>query len=390
MRVCVISPGVVHAVPRTLAIVPHFREVHYIDAANRNDTAPLVAKGVQCHSPLPGRHLLGGREIQRLLESIKPDAVVCHYSAGDHYFAATAYAKCPVAVIAMGHDVLYERGDRSVSAIERMVTRAALRQASFVSAKSKFLADRVRSFGVQCPIVVNFWGADLGRFSPGSRAESRRVLGIEPGATIILSPRAIEPRLNIDLIVQAFHDVRRRHADSRLLIIGRSNSDYQKRIEALIERLRLRDHVEIRGDISQDLLPHYYRAADLVVSLAKSEGFPNSVLEAMACKIPVVIGRIPQVGELLQHHLNAWICDIDASSVTAAIHDALSDPENRTRIVEAAYRTVAENANIQKNGQSFSENLLRCIETQASAVNPSVSFQLIFFFYRMYRKFLRR
>jgi glycosyltransferase involved in cell wall biosynthesis len=387
MRLCVISPGVVHAVPRTLAIAPHFQEVHYIDTVGRGDTAPLVANGVVCHSPSPGQRHLGTRDIRRLLEKLAPNAIVCHYASGDHFFAAIAHGQCRVAVIAMGSDVQYDNGDLRIPPLARLMIRLALRRAAFISAKSRALADLLRSYGVRCPISVNYWGADLDRFSPGSSEEARRTLGLPTNAPIVLSPRALQPLYNIDRIVEAFHEARKQRPDAQLVIIGRATSEYLQRIERMLKQLKLRDCTHVIGEVDQNILPHYYRAADVVVSLARSEGFPNTLLEAMGCKVPIVIGRIPQIGELLEHGRNAWVCEIESDSVAAAIKEVFDNPEKRERIVEAAYRTAHEHADIHRNGLAFARELTRVIPECSPHTSRSHALRALYLLYRVQRKF---
>jgi glycosyltransferase involved in cell wall biosynthesis len=361
--------------------------VYYIDTAGRGDTAPLIAKGVVCHGPSPGQRLLGTREIRLLLKKIAPDMIVCHYASGDHFFAAIAHGQCRVAAIAMGSDVQYDKGDLRIPRLARLMIRLALRRAAFISAKSQALADHLRRHGVRCPISVNYWGADLDRFSSGSGEEARRTLGLPTNAPIVLSPRALQPLYNIDRIVEAFHKIRTQHPDAQLVIIGRATSEYLQRIEQMLEQLKLRDCTRVTGEVDQTILPLYYRAADVVVSLARSEGFPNTALEAMGCRIPVVIGRIPQIDELLEDDYNARICEIDPDSVAAAINDVIGDPQKRANIVEAAFRTVREFGDIRRNGVSFSEDLVRVLK--GPAPGSRYIFRLMFLFYRIHRRLLR-
>lgn len=50
VRVCVISPGVAHAVPRTIAIAPYVDEIHFIDMLDTADRQVLEARGVRYYS----------------------------------------------------------------------------------------------------------------------------------------------------------------------------------------------------------------------------------------------------------------------------------------------------------------------------------------------------
>lgn len=393
MKICVISPGVVHAVPRTVAIADQFDEVHFIDMAGNADSSKLVSKGVVYHSAREvGKAIKNNRDLQRLFREISPDVIVCHYASGDHFFNAIAYGKCPVAVIAMGHDVFYDAGDMVVPPFARLLTRMALRRSLYISAKSELLGKRIKSYGVHTQVDVNYWGADLDRFSPGDRLEARRKLGLDENAIIILSSRAIEPRLNIHLIVEAFYTVLQRHKRASLVILGRSSPDYKRQVEETVGRLNLKDHVHILGDVSQDSLLQYYQASDVVISVAQSEGFPNTALEVMACKVPIVIGNIPHIDELLEKNRNAWICEKEPGAIATAVLDILGDEENRLRISEAAYATAKEFADIKKNGISFSNKLKQvCGEAMQrhESILSVMIFKVMYSLYRIQRRLVQ-
>ncbi|MBU0626541.1 hypothetical protein KKH82_03825, partial [Patescibacteria group bacterium] len=141
--------------------------------------------------------------LHKLIRSINPDAIVCHFSSGSHFFVSILYHKCPVAAIAMGHDVLYDFGDSHIDLSKRLLIRMALRRSAYISAKSKFLEERIRRYGVKSKIRVNYWGSNLTSLKPKNKTESREKLGLPIKGPIILSPRAVEPRLNIHLIIEA-------------------------------------------------------------------------------------------------------------------------------------------------------------------------------------------
>lgn len=390
MKICVISPGVVHAVPRTIAIACQFDEVHFIDMTGKADHKTLESHGIVYHGPeSAGNSLIKSRQLRDLIQKIDPEAIVCHYASGDHFFSVIANGRCPVAAIAMGHDVLYDEGDSVVSAFTRFLTRMALRRAHYISAKSRILAQRLESYGVRCPIDVNYWGADLNRYHPANQLESRRKLGLDEGRPIILSPRAIEPRLNIHLIIEAFHEVLTRYQDALLVILGRSSPDYKNQIEQTIKRLGLTKHVRILGEVSQDTLPLYYQASDVMVSMASSEGFPNSLLEVMACKVPVVVGKIVHIEELLENGKNTWVCDIESNAIAATILDVLNDESKRRRISDAAYMTVTEHADIKKSGMTFSDNLKQASANYNLSLGANIIlFRLLYGIYRIQRKIM--
>ncbi len=389
MRICAISPGVVHAVPRTIAFADQFDEVYFVDIAGTADSNRLIAQGVQYYKAcINGQSLKNNRDLTRLLRHINPDVIVCHYASGDHFFNAVAYGKCPVAVIAMGHDILYDEGDCEVSFFVKLLTRMALRRSSYIAAKSNVLAERIKSYGVKtAPVEVNYWGSDLERFSQGDKTDARLKLGLDQNDIIILSSRALEPRLNIHLIIEAFSTIANTFENATLLVLGRSNPEYKQKVEETITRLNLSARVSIKGDVSEDILLQYYQASDVVISVAQSEGFPNTALEVMACKVPIIIGNIPHIDELLENNSNAWICEKDPDAIAGSILQVLSDKEKRLRICEAAYVTAREYADIKKNGIRFSHQLKQFINSyKPQPVINNLVFKAMFYLYRIQRK----
>ena len=111
MRLCVISSGVPHAVPRTLAFAAAFDEVDFIDTNGSADSSKLSAVGIRYHR-LEDFHLsrIPAINLQEIFGLLCPDIIVVHFCSGVHFFSAIAYGRCPVAGIVMGSDVLYERG----------------------------------------------------------------------------------------------------------------------------------------------------------------------------------------------------------------------------------------------------------------------------------------
>ena len=373
MKICVINPGVVHAVPRTLSLRSSFEEMVYVDMKGADDRRLLEDHGIAYHRFEAGGYRLPSIALQGLLRRISPSGIICHFASGPHLFHSLVYNKCPVAIIAMGQDVLYESGDARVGEMLRFMRRMALRRADFVSAKSNYLAARIAEYGRTKPTEVNYWGMDLTVFRPGESARSRDRLGLPQGVPIVLSARAVEPRLNITLIVEAFAGILRDHPDAMLVILGRSRDDYRREVMTRIADAGITDRVRMCGELDRDSLIAYYHASDIVVSMARSEGFPNTVLEAMACEKPVIVGRIPQVTELLRDGYNARICAISPTGVREALTGLLVDPARCIQFGRNARNTVSEVADITRNGTRFAEAFGGIIEAQKTRRRSAVT-----------------
>ena len=365
MRICIINPGVVHALPRTIHFAKYFDEVHYIDIIGMDNRESVEENGIFYYSPFAdGNYKSSSARLQKLFCSIDPDGIVCHFAHGMHMTNSLIYDKCPVGVIAMGHDVLYGEGDGEWSFTTQLLIQMQLRRVDYISAKSGQIKERVHAFGVKAPVEVNYWGADLERFAPASQRECRERLSLPPAIPIILSPRAIEPRLNIHLIVEALPEVRKAFPEVKLLLIGRSDREYHQKVEHLISEFGLSESVEWRHEVGYEEMQYYINASDVAISVARSDGFSNTVLEVFACCVPVILGEIPQIKELAEGGHNATICQISATAIAEAVIEVLSQPALSATMAVRGYETVQQFGDIKKSGERFAKAFKDVIATQ--------------------------
>ena len=85
---------------------------------------------------------------------------------------------------------------------------------------------------------------------------------------------------------------------SRLVFIGEGNLRHVLAQE--IEKSGLKDNVRLTGLIERDSVFEYFKRADLFVSASWGEGLPVAVLEAMACRRPVILSDIPPHREIAE------------------------------------------------------------------------------------------
>ncbi len=181
-------------------------------------------------------------------------------------------------------------------AAQRRLERALYRRAdAFVVLSEAFGHLLAEGFGVERHAVhVLGAGVDLARFGPGDRAEARRRLGLDPRAWVALSPRRLDPRMGLDVLVEAWA---RPEAGGGVLLVAGDGPE-RGRLEAAAAASRSR--VRFLGRVSDDDLVAAYRAADVTaVPSVALEGFGLVVLESLACGTPVVGTRVGGLAEIL-------------------------------------------------------------------------------------------
>jgi teichuronic acid biosynthesis glycosyltransferase TuaC len=183
----------------------------------------------------------------------------------------------------------------------RMIRYAALRAAGII-AVSQAIKDAMVALGVAPErITVLRNGVDLEMFRPGDREASRAALGVN--GRILLSVGHLIERKGHDLTIGALSSLQ----GYTLLIAG--DGPEHSRLRALASALGVADRVRFLGVVPHQALANLYTAADALVLSSSREGWPNVLLEAMACGTPVVaspvwgnpeIVSVPEAGILMR------------------------------------------------------------------------------------------
>ena len=92
-------------------------------------------------------------------------------------------------------------------------------------------------------------------------------------------------------LLQAVHDLRaqgRWPARAKVLLVGGTTyAEARAEVERTVAQLELQSVVEVRGVTPE--VEQVYHALDVLVLPSLYEGFPNTVLEAMACGVPAIV-----------------------------------------------------------------------------------------------------
>jgi glycosyltransferase involved in cell wall biosynthesis len=121
----------------------------------------------------------------------------------------------------------------------------------------------------------------------------------------------------------------------KLIVVGRGEHlDHYRRLAAACG---LEGRIEFAGHCADDVR-RYYAQADVVVLPSVSEAFGMSILEGMACGLPVVASPAAGVASLIAEGRNGFLAgEVDALRAALA---SLQDPAVRNRMGEKARRTA--------------------------------------------------
>jgi glycosyltransferase involved in cell wall biosynthesis len=289
--------------------------------------------------------LLSAARLALTVHRLKPDVVHVHYARGLAWGLLLARFH-PYVVFPWGSDVLEEQGAFR-EWYGRWLTCALLRRAALISVPSEYLERRVRELLPSVSRLARIApGVDLQRFRSGLDVRSlREWLGIGEGARVIFSPRLAQPFYQHDRIIRALPAVREKVTEAVLVVPEHfADREYVAGLRRLAEKLGVADRVRFVGDIPYSDMPLWYNLADAVVMVPKSDGLPNSLVEAMACGAVPVLNRLPQYAELVNHGENGFLVGPEEGDLVGALVGALSDPAVKERIARANRAKVVATA----------------------------------------------
>ncbi len=145
------------------------------------------------------------------------------------------------------------------------------------------------------------------------------------GKKYLLYIGTLEPRKNIERLIQAFCRLPPQWRAQYPLILVGSKGWCSYKLEKLIHQLTQKEQFYYLGYVPEEDLPYLYSGAHAFVYLSLYEGFGLPVLEALASGIPCMTSNVSSIPEVVGEAgllVNPW--DVDA--ITAALSRLLSDP----------------------------------------------------------------
>ena len=169
--------------------------------------------------------------------------------------------------------------------------RIAFARADLVCPVSEYLQSQIESHGVRARFRVVPNAVDTELFSPVPTVEA----GERPARILVVA--SLHPKKGLPHLIEALGELAKRRRDFVVDIVGEGPGrlEYEGRVRELgIERLVIFRGVQPRAEVAS-----WMRRADFLALPSLTENLPVSVIEAMACGLPVVATRVGGVPELV-------------------------------------------------------------------------------------------
>ena len=157
----------------------------------------------------------------------------------------------------------------------------------------------------------------------------------------VLCVADVIPEKGIRFLIQAFEILAGRYKNIRLFIVGDGNE--RSSLENLVQALGIEDKVVFTGAISDEKKFEYYQRANLFVLPALDEKIDNSIFEAMACSLPMVVSDTMASREILEERVNCLMAKMrDVNDLFEKMEAFLLDNNLETKMGKKNKETIDE------------------------------------------------
>lgn len=250
-----------------------------------------------------------------------------------------------------GRPLVLEMQSEWLSQLDRKAVARQLRHVAAVSAVSGHVK---RLFQAAFPdyqglVAVAPNGVDTELFKPAPEGRP----AADEGPRLLFVGRA-SPEKGVHTLLTAFAQVAARWPGARLDIVGPrtelprrflidlsddplvaalgrfyrddGTSDYQARLDEIVSAAGLQQKVRFHGSLPHHEIVRHYQQADVVINPSLSETFGISIVEGMACGVPVVGTRVGGMLDTITPEVGHAVPAEDATALAEAIGALLADP----------------------------------------------------------------
>ena len=212
---------------------------------------------------------------------------------------------------------------------------------------------------VESKVIPN--GVDLSIFRPGNNKMARAELGISPDKKVVLcAAHGVRENVWKDYATMrmAIEEIGRRlHGEEVLFVVLGEEGDMEQVGPAQIR------FIPFTND--PDTVARYYQAADVYLHAARADTFPNTVIEALACGLPVVataVGGIPE--QVDDSNTGFLVPSGDVKAMADSLTRVLSDGHLQRRLGREAAHIAQTRFGLRRQVTAYLEWFEEILETR--------------------------
>lgn len=248
--------------------------------------------------------------------------------------------------VAVINDIVSNLFEKTDDSWYRKHIRKGLSKVDCIIAASEYIRKDLEESGISCPnIQVIHNGIDHSLFYPGSSivTTGNSAVDIKPFAIkkpyLIYASRIVDDRKKHVELIRAFTMFKEKtHLPHRLVLAG-SEGEYGSIVHKEAGASSASSDIFITGYFPHDHFPELYHNADACIFPSVTEGVGLSVMESMACGLPVACSSSGALREIAGDNALYFNSD-NIEEFAAAIERVVTDSELRTRLSDGGIACV--------------------------------------------------
>lgn len=216
----------------------------------------------------------------------------------------------------------------------------------FASEVSRFTRDMAGGVhAVQNGLNIDYFLRNIDR--------STRLPSVLRDRRFILSIATFEHKKGLDVLIQAFVEIRRAYPELALVLVGRC-SEAGPNLRALASELKVAENVFFFEDVAHEQVGLFLERANVFCLPSRVEPFGIAILEAGAYRLPVVASRVGGIPEIiLDGETGLLVAPDDVKALVSAIGHVLSDTEFSRGLGERLHRRVAASFSLRQAYEGY-------------------------------------
>jgi len=283
-------------------------------------------------------------KLKKIIAQFKPDIVHAHY-ATSYGLIGRLSGFHPFIISVWGTDVMRFPQQNFIN---KKILKNNFKKADVICATSHTIKNYIHQI-IDKPVEIIPFGVDCTVFTP--HKFSRKY----PEDTFVIGcVKSLEDVYRIDVLIHAFKIVfdNSQNKNMKLLIVGGGSKRTQ--LKDLCSKLQIEQQVEFTGKIPHMEVVNYFNSIDVLCNLSDYESFGVSVIEAMACEVPVIATNTGGLKEIIEtENLGLLVKTNNINETVNAIQLLMDNKDIRKKISYNAKQHVLNKYNWQNNINSM-------------------------------------
>jgi glycosyltransferase involved in cell wall biosynthesis len=245
-----------------------------------------------------------------------------------------------------------------------------LKKANAFSALSPEIASEWTSSGIpseKVHLIPN--SVDMQRFMPVEPSEKnalRKKLGLPPDMIIAIYTGRLVLYKGLLLLLRVWNEIRNKHDNVLLMLVGAGGLDIhncENELHDYVASNQMEQQVHFTGPVQN--VADYLKASDIFVFPTENDAFPSSVVEAMACALPIITTPVGAIQTIITHEENGILVEPGShKELMEGLDFMISNISQISKLGIAALKTVRDRYSAGCTNEKYISLFQRVINRQ--------------------------